>query len=155
MVNSSGKKVAPLKTLAVFQKIVHPTIGILFILLFLGGITSDRVTAQTKNNNPNGIIAQNAKNYKVIFVELGSVRCIPCKQMQTVMKSIEKKYGTQVKVIFHDVWTPEGKPFAEQFKIDAIPTQVFLDGNGKEYYRHEGFFPEKELVKLLQQKGVK
>jgi thiol-disulfide isomerase/thioredoxin len=30
---------------------------------------------------------------KVTFIELGSVNCIPCKQMQPVMKSIEEKYG--------------------------------------------------------------
>ena len=27
------------------------------------------------------------KKYKVTFIELGSVRCIPCQQMQTVMKA--------------------------------------------------------------------
>jgi thioredoxin 1 len=93
-------------------------------------------------------------NYKVTFIELGSVRCIPCKQMQGVMKSIEKKYGSQVKVVFHDVWTEAGKPFSKQYNINAIPTQVFLDATGKEYFRHEGFFTEEELVKVLNQKGV-
>ena len=93
-------------------------------------------------------------NYKVTFIELGSVRCIPCKQMQTVMKSIEKKYCSQVKVVFHDVWTDAGKPYSKKYNITAIPTQVFLDDTGKEYFRHEGFFPEEELVKVLYQKGV-
>jgi hypothetical protein len=30
--------------------------------------------------------------------------------MQPVMKSIEEKYGKQVKVVFHDVWTEAGAP---------------------------------------------
>lgn len=93
--------------------------------------------------------------YKVTFIELGSVRCIPCQQMQPVMKSIEKKYGKEVRVVFHDVWTEAGAPFAKQYNIEAIPTQVFLDKDGKEFFRHVGFFPEEELVKVLQQKGVK
>jgi len=93
--------------------------------------------------------------YKVSFIELGSVRCIPCQQMQPVMKSIREKYPTQVDVVFHDVWTPEGSPFAKQYGIEAIPTQVFLDKDGKEFYRHVGYFPEEELLKVLQQKGVK
>ena len=93
--------------------------------------------------------------YKVIFIELGSVRCIPCQQMQPIMKSIEQKYGTQVKVVFYDVWTEAGAPYAQKYGIQAIPTQVFLDENGKEYFRHVGFFPEEELVKVLYQKGVK
>jgi len=71
------------------------------------------------------------------------------------MKSIREKYPTQVDVVFHDVWTPEGSPFAKQYGIEAIPTQVFLDKDGKEFYRHVGYFPEEELVKVLQQKGVK
>ncbi len=94
-------------------------------------------------------------NILVTFVELGSVRCIPCKLMQPIMKDIEKDYAGQVKVVFHDVWTPEGEPFAASFKIRVIPTQVFLDKDGEEYFRHEGFFPKEELVKVLKQKGVK
>ncbi|OFY61650.1 MAG: thioredoxin [Bacteroidetes bacterium RBG_13_43_22] len=93
--------------------------------------------------------------YKVTFIELGSVRCIPCQQMQPIMKSIREKYPTQVNVVFHDVWTEAGAPYAKQYGIDAIPTQVFLDKDGKEYFRHIGFFPEEELVKVLNQKGVK
>jgi thioredoxin 1 len=95
------------------------------------------------------------KKYKVTFIELGSIRCIPCQQMQSVMKSIEAKYGNEVKIDFHDVWTEEGKPYGVKYGIEAIPTQVFLDESGKEYYRHLGFFPEEELVKILQMKGVK
>ncbi|MGE5672163.1 MAG: thioredoxin family protein [Fibrobacterota bacterium] len=91
----------------------------------------------------------------VTFVELGSVNCIPCKKMQPVMKEVEEKYGKQVKVVFHDVWTDEGKPFGATYGIRSIPTQVFLDKDGKEYYRHEGFFPKEELVKILAMKGVK
>ncbi len=94
------------------------------------------------------------KKYKVTFIELGSVRCIPCQQMQPVMKSIEAKYGKDVKVDFHDVWTDAGKPYGVKYGIEAIPTQVFLDETGKEYFRHVGYFPEEELVKVLQQKGV-
>jgi len=93
--------------------------------------------------------------YKVTFIELGSVKCIPCQQMQPVMKSIEAKYGKEVKVDFHDVWADAGKPYAIKYGIDAIPTQIFLDESGKEYFRHVGFFAEEELIKVLQQKGVK
>lgn len=92
---------------------------------------------------------------KITFVELGSVNCIPCKQMQPVMKAIEEKYGELVKVVFHDVWTDAGKPYANKYGIKLIPTQVFLDENGKEFFRHEGFYPEKEIDKLLNSKGVK
>jgi thioredoxin 1 len=92
---------------------------------------------------------------KVTFVELGSVNCIPCKQMVPVMKAIEENYGEQVKVIFYDVWTKEQKKYASDYKIKLIPTQVFLDENGKEFHRHEGFYPESEIDKILASKGLK
>ena len=93
--------------------------------------------------------------YLVTFVELGSVRCVPCRMMQPIMDEIEKEYAGQVKVVFHDVWTREGQPFGQKYRIRVIPTQVFLDKDGKEYFRHEGFFPKEELVKILKMKGVK
>ena len=90
----------------------------------------------------------------ITFIELGSVNCIPCKKMQPVMKSIETKYGKQIKVVFHDVWTDEGKPFASQYGIRLIPTQIFEDANGAEIMRHEGFFAENEIDNFLQSHGL-
>jgi len=91
---------------------------------------------------------------KVTFVELGSVNCIPCKQMQPVMKAIEEKYEDQVQVIFYDVWKENQKKYAQKYGIKLIPTQVFLDENGIEFFRHEGFYPEAEIDKLLKTKGL-
>ena len=91
----------------------------------------------------------------ITFVELGSVKCIPCRQMQPVMKAIEQKYGDQIKVVFYDVWKEDQSKYAEKYGIRLIPTQVFLDGTGKELLRHEGFFPEKDIDAFLQSKGLK
>lgn len=75
--------------------------------------------------------------------------------MQPIMVDIEKEYAGQVKVVFYDVWTPLGRPYAQQYNIRAIPTQVFLDKAGNEYYRHVGYFPKEELIEILEMKGVK
>jgi thioredoxin 1 len=125
------------------------------ILFLLAGLMSMNCSAANTKADENRNSTAEAENYRVTFVELGSVRCIPCKMMQPIMKDIEKDYAGQVKVVFHDVWTPEGEPFATSFKIRVIPTQVFLDKDGKEYFRHEGFFPKEDLIKILKQKGVK
>jgi thioredoxin 1 len=127
-------------------------------LILLAGILVSNCAqnpAQDKKPTSASEVTGNVIKYKVTFIELGSVRCIPCQQMQSVMKSVEEKYADQVNVVFHDVWTPEGKPFGKKYGIEAIPTQVFLDENGKEYYRHLGYFPEEELVKVLKEKGVR
>ena len=109
---------------------------------------------QTESIATAAVLAQKEKA-KVTFVELGSVNCIPCKQMQPVMKAIEEKYGEQIEIVFYDVWQKDQKHFAIDYKIQLIPTQVFLDSEGKEFYRHEGFFPEQEIHTLLQSRGIK
>ena len=115
-----------------------------YIFLFL--VVSTFLSAQEKE------IKQTSP--KITFVELGSVKCVPCIQMQPIMKSVEQKYGEQIKVIFYDVWTEEGHEYAEIYKIQLIPTQVFLDDNEKEIFRHVGFFPEAEIDKFLQEQGL-
>jgi thioredoxin 1 len=124
----------------------------MFLMVGVLSVSCNAAGPKADEKSGNTVVEE---NYLVTFVELGSLRCIPCKMMQPIMKDIEKDYDGQVKVVFHDVWTPEGEPFAASFKIRVIPTQVFLDKEGKEYFRHEGFFPKDELVKVLQQKGVK
>jgi thioredoxin 1 len=119
--------------------------GITLVFLFSMAI----LNAQTKEKK------NNTSKPAVTFIELGSVNCIPCRLMQPVMKSVEKKYGGQLKVIFYDVWKNEQRQYAEKYQIKLIPTQVFLDAKGKEIMRHEGFLAEVEIDKFLKSKGLK
>ena len=135
-----------------------------FILLLMllslapGSFIQGQSKKLVKRTNP-ALVAKDtsahAPKLLVTFVELGSVKCIPCKAMQPVMRSIEKKYADQIKVVFYDVWKAEQKKYADQYGINLIPTQVFLDKDGKEFFRHEGFYPEEEIDKLLQKQGLK
>jgi len=108
------------------------------------------ITAQSATNK-----APSPKtNWQATFVELGSVNCAPCRMMQPVMKEIEEKYGGTVKVIFYDVWTPQDRDKAVQYGIRVIPTQIFLDKDGIEFFRHIGFFSAEEIGKLLASKDI-
>jgi thioredoxin 1 len=127
--------------------------GILSVALALG-LAITLAACTSKPPAPQGSPAGKAADIaaKVTFVELGSVSCIPCKKMQPIMKSIEARYVGQVKVIFHDVLKDRSK--SQEFGIKLIPTQVFLDASGKEITRHEGFFPEEDIDKILKDQGL-
>jgi thioredoxin 1 len=113
-------------------------------------------TLLTLSADCRNVLAQTPSDaVKVTFVEIGSVNCIPCKAMQPIMKAVEEEYKGQVKIVFHDVWTPKGKADAMKYNIRVIPTQVFLDKNGKEYFRHEGYFPKADVVRVIKKQGVK
>ena len=129
------------------QKIFTLTFFTIFIVSIIA--CSEETAAQD-----NQVKIESQSKTKITFVELGSVKCVPCIQMQPIMKSVEEKYGEQIKVIFYDVWTDEGHKYAEIYKIQLIPTQVFLDESKKEIFRHVGFFPEAEIDKFLQEQGL-
>jgi len=129
------------------ERMLRGAAGMIVITLLLAGCTKT-VSSQAAGSDL-------AANTLVTFVELGSVGCIPCKMMQPIMREIETTYAGQVEVVFHDVWTEEGKPYIKKYGIRVIPTQVFLDAKGVEYFRHEGFFPKEQLVEVLKLKGVK
>ena len=90
----------------------------------------------------------------VSFVELGSGKCIPCKQMQPIVDKIEEEYAGKVKVVFHDVWKEDGKKYGQAYNVRMIPTQIFLDKEGNEIFRHEGFFAKEKIEKILAEAGV-
>ena len=123
---------------------------LLTAVLMLSGCTNGK----SEKLEPVANAAAVDTSYQVIFVELGSDKCIPCKMMKPVMDAIETKYSGRVKVVFHDVWTEAGKPYSEKYGINVIPTQVFLDKENNEFFRHEGFFPEEEIVNLLKERGI-
>ncbi|HQP48818.1 MAG TPA: thioredoxin family protein [Spirochaetota bacterium] len=118
------------------------------------GITSNHVAASAASQKNYETVPQRSEAV-VTFVELGSLNCIPCRMMQPVMEKVQSKYSSRVKVIFYDVWTPAGRPFAQQYGIQAIPTQIFLDKNGKEYFRHQGFLSFENVEDVLRTGGVK
>lgn len=143
------------------KSLIYVTLLFAVYLWFTASCSKGK-SSETASNNMSAVqhdkaiidSTPNMEAQKVTFIELGSVNCIPCKMMQPIMEEIEKEYGEQVKVVFHDVWTEEGRPYAEKYGIRSIPTQVFLDTQGSEYFRHVGFFPKEEIVKVLRQKGV-
>jgi thioredoxin 1 len=131
---------------------------IIFLILLAVVFGFKKVSNNTESTlNESALTQESVKtdDIKATFVELGSVGCIPCDKMQPIMKEIAEEYKGQVKVIFYDVRTVFGEPYKKKFNIRAIPTQVFLDKDGKEYFRHLGFFAKDELVKVLQMQGVK
>jgi thioredoxin 1 len=89
---------------------------------------------------------------EVTFIELGADSCVPCKEMKPVMKGIEQAFGDQVEVIFYDVWDDPAP--ANEYGVQMIPTQIFLDKSGTEFHRHTGFYPQADIEALLVERGL-
>ena len=76
----------------------------------------------------------------------------PCDAMAPILEELRNEYPGQVVVEFFDV--KKDMAPARQYGIRVIPTQIFLDAQGKEVFRHEGFFPKAEILPVLAKLGV-
>ena len=80
----------------------------------------------------NEINLDKLKNYNLpIIIDFGADSCIPCKQMEPVLKTLNKEMQGKAIIKFVDVW--KNADGANGFPIQVIPTQVFINSNGKPY----------------------
>lgn len=86
------------------------------------------------------------------MLELGSVGCRPCEYMAPIIDSLSKELAGKVIVEFHDV--NRDPTLADKYQIMVIPTQVFLDANGKELFRHTGIFEKSEILAKMRELGM-
>jgi thioredoxin 1 len=87
------------------------------------------------------------------LLDLGASNCIPCKMMVSVLDELSKEYKSKLNVEFIDVW--KNQAAGNAYKIQSIPTQIFFNAQGKEFYRHVGYFPKDEIVKVFTSHGIK
>ena len=98
------------------------------------------------------VLSNAKKEGKAVMLEFGSVGCIPCEQMKPVMEKLRTNYKGKLEVLFVDV--RKDRDSSRKFGVFAIPTQVFLDKNGKEFHRHMGFYGYEEIVPVLKKAGM-
>jgi thioredoxin 1 len=76
--------------------------------------------------------------------DFGSVNCLPCKTMKEILDPMMVDYKGKVDIRIINVY--EDKERTQQFRIVTIPTQVFIDAEGKELFRHIGVYPRDSIV---------
>ena len=89
---------------------------------------------------------------KPTMVEFGATGCVPCDMMAPILADLKKKFPGKLNVLF--VHVGQEQILGARFGIQSIPVQVFFDKNGREFFRHTGFFPQVEVEKKLAQMGL-
>jgi len=85
-------------------------------------------------------------------VDFGSEGCGPCDMMTPILAELEIELAGKCTVLFVPV--REEPILAARYGIRSIPVQVFFDAEGREVFRHTGFFPKEEIMKQLAEMGV-
>jgi thioredoxin 1 len=88
-----------------------------------------------------------------VLLELGSPKCPACRQMTPILKQLKAKYAKKFEIRYIDVW--KDRAAGTKYGVRAIPTQIFLDSNGREMFRHVGFYSKKDILAAWKRLGVK
>ena len=86
------------------------------------------------------------------LLDLGADKCVPCRMMFPVLDDLKKEYAGRLNVEFVDVW--KNPDAAKAYGVTVIPTQIFFNANGRELFRHEGFFAKEEILSKWKELGV-
>ncbi len=89
---------------------------------------------------------------KPSLVDFGSTGCRPCDMLAPILETLKEKYAGKVNVLF--VHVGQEQILAARYGIQSIPMQFFYDKDGKEVFRHTGFWPQAEIEKKLAEMGV-
>lgn len=72
------------------------------------------------------------KEYGIpIIIDFGADSCVPCKEMAPVLKTLNEGMQGKAIIKFVDVW--KHGEVANDFPIQVIPTQVFINADGTPY----------------------
>jgi thioredoxin 1 len=86
------------------------------------------------------------------LVDLGAGKCIPCKMMKPILEDLKANYADRFTTVFIDVW--ENPDEGKKYGVEMIPTQIFYDAEGKERFRHVGFFGKEDILSKWKELGV-
>jgi thioredoxin 1 len=98
---------------------------------------------QTQAKPPAQVQAQAQTNLPKLW-DFWATWCPPCKQLKPTIEALEKEYEGKIEIKSIDV--DQNKDLAEKFKVQAIPTLIFLDAKGNELSRIVGLVPKDTLV---------
>lgn len=104
-------------------------------------------------NNKENITANAKDKNNPTLIIFTSTMCMDCQKMKNVINEIEESYIDQIN--FEKInATEKNKKVQEQVKkysIVLVPTLVFIDENGAQTNKIEGFIPKEELIAEIEE----
>lgn len=105
--------------------------------------SSDKSSAQQMPEKEVVIGTEIVSDGRPTVVDFSAVWCGPCRMMKPVFERLAREFGKEYNFVTIDI--DEHPEIAQKYGVQAVPTFVFLDENGKEGNRITGAVPEEKL----------
>ncbi len=103
------------------------------------------------NSQTIGAMARDKNNPSLLIFT--SSMCMDCQKMKGIISEVENNYNKKINFI-HINATEKNKKVQESIKnhhVVLVPTLIFLDENGNETNKIEGYIPKEELISELEE----
>jgi len=87
-----------------------------------------------------------------VMLQFGKSWCPRCKSTKPILDSVARSYAGKALVVPVDV--EANKDLVRNFRIRLVPTQIFLQPDRTEFFRHEGILQEQQISEVLGRMGV-
>ncbi len=121
---------------------------------FISGAMQQEVNSETKLSVEDKIeeeynYSKNGKSYDFTLLEFGSTGCTMCKQMKPILEEIKGWKNRKVNVVFMHIMKAENLSWMKYYGISAVPMQILLDNQGKEFFRHYGVISASDIENVM------
>jgi len=119
-------------------------------------VSEPSATVATAPSAPVAPVASAARAVATVarprLLEIGSNRCMACLEMAKVLEALRASQGARLQVDFADIY--EQPAVADTHKVSMIPTQILFNAEGKEIFRHQGYFSHGDILAKYRELGV-
>lgn len=114
--------------------------------------TANVATTQGGTTNPPVELAGTKSRQLPRLVDFGGSSCYTCQMMTPVLSELRSNCLGRLDVQFVNIWENAGE--GKKHGVKIIPTQIFFDADGKELFRHEGFYSKDAILAKWKELGI-
>ena len=133
-----------------------------FVCVFIACMISHAQGVKFESGTWDEILAKAKTENKMIFVDVYTQWCVPCKYVsETVFprEELGEYYNSRFINFKMDAKSPAGEVFVKTYPVKAYPTFFFIDGNGKVIHTivgakdADGFISEAKMITMYARHG--
>lgn len=116
-------------------------------------VVSDSWTKQQAVSSKDNSLDKARATGKPTLAIFSAASCCGPDKMIPVRDALLKKYDKKINIVY--IEPKKEQILAARYGIRSIPSQIFYNDKGKEFFRHSGFYSEKDITGKLTEMGVK
>ena len=97
-------------------------------------------------------LKESLANGKPTLADFGGTNCVSCRAMKITLEELDPVYRDRVNLVI--VLEDGNEDLFIEYRIMAIPTQVFFDSSGKPITGHVGYMEKEAILAQFKEMGI-